>query len=81
MEAEPAEPGEEVDRALQDDPIPAAFERLRSMGAKEATLEAIRAEAQAEVDAAVKTAGAAAWPERASAYTDIQDTGAGRWLG
>ena len=73
--------GEEVDRALEDDPIPAAFERLRSMGAQAASLEAIRAEAQAEVDAAVKTAGAAAWPDRASAYTDIQDTGAGRWLG
>ena len=73
--------GEEVDRALQDDPIPAAFERLRAMGEQSAALEAIRAEAEAEVGAAVKTAAAAAWPEKSAAYTDIQDTGAGRWLG
>ena len=73
--------GEEVDRAIEDDPIPAAFERLLSIGAKRETLEAIRGEAQAEVDAAMQEAGAAAWPDRGAAYTDIQDTGAGRWLG
>ena len=73
--------GEEVDRALEDDPIPAAFERLRAMGEPAAKLEAIRAESQAEVDAAVKAATEAAWPDRSAAYTDIQDTGAGRWLG
>ena len=73
--------GEEVDRALEDDPIPAAFEQLRAMGEPAARLEAIRAEAQAEVDAAVKAATDARWPDRSTAYTDIQDTGAGRWLG
>jgi pyruvate dehydrogenase E1 component alpha subunit len=73
--------GEEVDRALEDDPIPAAFEQLRAMGAPVAKLDAIRAEAQAEVDAAVKAAAEAGWPDRSAAYTDIQDTGAGRWVG
>jgi len=73
--------GEEVDRALEDDPIPAAFEQLRAMGALVAKLDAIRAEAQAEVDAAVKAAAEAPWPDRSAAYTDIQDTGAGRWVG
>ena len=72
--------GEEVNRALADDPIPAAYERLHEMGEPAAQLDAIRAEAQAEVDAAVKTASEAAWPDRGAAYTDIQDTGAGRWL-
>ena len=73
--------GAEVDRALEDDPIPAAFERLRAMGEPVARLEAIRAEAQAEVDAALKAAVEAPWPDPGAAYTDIQDTGAGRWLG
>ena len=73
--------GEEVERALEDDPIPAAFERSRAMGQPAARLEAIRAAAQAEVDAAVKAAAEAGWPDRSAAYTDIQDTGAGRWLG
>jgi acetoin:2,6-dichlorophenolindophenol oxidoreductase subunit alpha len=73
--------GEEVDRALEDDPIPAALERLLSLGAKKAQLEAIRAQAEVEVDAALLAAGSAAWPDPRAAYTDIQDTGAGRWLG
>jgi len=73
--------GEEVDRALEDDPIPAAHAHLLSMGASKQQLEAIRAEAEAEVDAALKAAAAADWPDRSAAYTDIQDTGAGRWLG
>ena len=73
--------GEEVDRALEDDPIPAAHAHLLSMDASKEQLEAIRAEAEAEVDAALKAAAAADWPDRTAAYTDIQDTGGGRWLG
>jgi acetoin:2,6-dichlorophenolindophenol oxidoreductase subunit alpha len=73
--------GEEVDRALEDDPIPAAFESLLSRGESRATLEAIRAEALAEVESAVAVATAAPWPDPSAAYTDIQDTGADRWLG
>jgi pyruvate dehydrogenase E1 component alpha subunit len=73
--------GEEVGRALEDDPIPAALERLLSMGAEKAHLEAIRVQAEMEVDSALKAADSAAWPDPGAAYTDIQDTGAGRWLG
>ena len=73
--------GEEVDRAIEGDPIPAAFQRLLAMGASNDGLEAIHAEAKADVGAAVEAAGAAAWPDPGAAYTDIQDTGAGRWLG
>ncbi|HEV8095964.1 MAG TPA: thiamine pyrophosphate-dependent dehydrogenase E1 component subunit alpha [Burkholderiales bacterium] len=73
--------GEEVDRALEDDPIPAALERLLSMGADKAQLDAIRAQAEVEVESALLAAGSAPWPDPRAAYTDIQDTGAGRWLG
>ncbi len=73
--------GEEVSRALEDDPLPAAAERLRAMGASAARLDAIRGEAAAEVAAALAAAAAAPWPDPLSAYADIQDIGAGRWLG
>lgn len=73
--------GEEVSRALADDPIPAAAERLRAMGASEADLAAIGARAEAEVTAAMGVAAAAPWPQPGAAYTDIQDEGHGRWLG
>ena len=73
--------GEEVSRALEDDPISAAAERLLDLGNQKAQLDAVRAEAKAEVAAAVAAAAAAPWPDPRAAYTDIQDTGTGRWLG
>jgi TPP-dependent pyruvate/acetoin dehydrogenase alpha subunit len=73
--------GAEVDRALREDPIPAAGRRLRAMGAGALQLETIAAEAQAEVAAALAVAGSAPWPAPRDAYTDIQDIGDGRWLG
>ena len=73
--------GEEVARALEDDPIPAAAKRLLGMGARQADLDAIVAAAQSEVAEAVRLASAAAWPEADAAYTDVQDTGGGRWRG
>jgi pyruvate dehydrogenase E1 component alpha subunit len=66
--------GEEVARALQDDPL----KRLRgSVAAGEA--ERIHREAQEEVGKALAAAAAAPWPALGTAYTDIQDTGSGRW--
>jgi pyruvate dehydrogenase E1 component alpha subunit len=73
--------GAELSRALENDPIPAAAERLRAMGAAAGELDAIRAQAEAEVTAALTAAAAAPWPDPLSAYTDIQDLGAGRWHG
>ncbi len=68
--------GEEVARALEDDPI------LRFEGRISKEDEArIRNEVQFEVKAALESAAAAPWPDQSSAYTDIQDTGKGRWLG
>jgi len=72
--------GEEVDRAIEDDPIAAALGRLLSIGAEKALLDAIRTQAEVEVEGAVLAAGSGPWPDRGAAYTDIQDTGAGRWL-
>ena len=65
--------GEEVARALEDDPLLYAREKLGQSDA-----EAIREAAEEEVRKALAAAAAAPWPEPASAYTDIQDTGS-RW--
>jgi pyruvate dehydrogenase E1 component alpha subunit len=65
--------GEEVSRALENDPLLAAEGRI---GAE--TARAIRASAEEEIRRALASAAAAPWPDRATAYTDIQDTGP-RW--
>ncbi|HEU4644004.1 MAG TPA: thiamine pyrophosphate-dependent dehydrogenase E1 component subunit alpha [Burkholderiales bacterium] len=62
-------------RELERDPLVLAAKRI----AATAQLEAIGREARAEVAAALATAHAAPWPEVRTAYTDVQDTGAGRW--
>ncbi len=66
--------GEEVARALEDDPM------LRVNIPKE-EIGRIQLEVQAEVKKALQVASAAPWPDKGGAYTDIQDTGNGRWLG
>jgi pyruvate dehydrogenase E1 component alpha subunit len=65
------------DKAIERDPLVIAAQRI----AGQDQLEAIGREARDEVAAALKAAHAAPWPEKASAYTDVQDTGAGRWRG
>jgi pyruvate dehydrogenase E1 component alpha subunit len=68
--------GEEVARALESDPISLFREKLSRQD-----IEKIEVEVQAEVSKALETAAAAPWPDKRGAYTDIQDTGSGRWLG
>jgi len=68
--------GEEVARALENDPMLVIAKKLPRDDA-----ERIQAEAQAEAAKALEVAEAAPWPARENAYTDIQDTGSGRWLG
>lgn len=70
---------DEVSRALEQDPLLIGAAGLLALGASEAQLAGIRAEAEAEVAAAVRTAASAPWPQAQSAYTDIQDTGGGQW--
>ena len=69
----------EVARAMEQDPLAIAAVRLASMGVADAEVARVRAAADAAVAAAVAAAHAAPFPEIALAYTDIQDTGAGRW--
>ncbi|OGA42033.1 MAG: acetoin dehydrogenase, partial [Betaproteobacteria bacterium RIFCSPLOWO2_12_FULL_68_19] len=66
--------GEEVSRALENDPLKLVEKRI---AAGEAA--SIRKAAEEEVRQALAAAAAAPWPEPAAAYTDIQDAGAGRW--
>ena len=68
--------GEEVARALEDDPLKRAAPALPP-----AELARIHRQAEDEVRAALAAASAAPWPQPAAAYTDVQDTGSGRWRG
>lgn len=70
---------DEVARALESDPLRISRERLVAQGVAAAELDAIDAHAKAEIDTALAQAEAAPWPAPAEAYTDIQDTGSGRW--
>ena len=66
--------GEEVSRALENDPLLFAATRLSAAEARQ-----IQAEAESEVRLALQAAAAAPWPAPEEAYDDIQDTGAGQW--
>jgi len=68
--------GEEVARALQDDPLKRLW-NLIPVG----DVEKLHRQAEEEVRQAIIAATAAPWPAAESAYTDIQDTGSGRWRG
>jgi pyruvate dehydrogenase E1 component alpha subunit len=68
--------GEEVARALEDDPLKHAAD-----GLPRTEVERVHREAEAEVREAVAAASAAPWPAAEAAYTDIQDAGSGRWRG
>lgn len=70
----------EVSRALADDPLSRSDAKFDACGLDAAARAAIRAEANAEIAAAVAAAAAAPWPDVSAAYTDVQDTGEGRWL-
>lgn len=69
----------ELQAALQTDPIARARNRLLAGGVDAAALAAVENEAHAEVEAALAAADAAAWPEAAAAFTDVQTLGEGQW--
>ena len=69
----------EVQDALRSDPLLVARRRLAEAGVAAEVIDAVDAEAQAEIAAAVRVADAAPWPAAGAAYEDIQDTGAGVW--
>jgi len=70
---------DEVKHAIENDPIKFAGRRLAVLGVTAERIAEIDAQAKAEIEAALATARAAPWPERAEAYADVQDTGAGQW--
>ena len=72
------EPGE-VASALEDDPLKLAAGRLLELGIGAGRIDAINAEARAEIEAALAAAHAAPPPAIAEAYTDVQNTGVGQW--
>jgi pyruvate dehydrogenase E1 component alpha subunit len=69
----------EVARAQESDPLKVARNRLVLRGVGADQLAAIDAAATAEIDAAMALAAAAPSPDPATAYTDVQTTGAGQW--
>jgi TPP-dependent pyruvate/acetoin dehydrogenase alpha subunit len=69
----------EVARALETDPLRLARNKLVASGITADAIDTIDAVARAEIDLALAAAEAAPWPEAATAYTDVQDTGAGQW--
>lgn len=70
---------DEVARAIATDPLQRARNRLAELGVAAEALTAADAAARAEIDAALAQAAAAPPPDPASAYTDVQNTGAGQW--
>jgi pyruvate dehydrogenase E1 component alpha subunit len=68
----------EVERALQDDPLARARRRLDALGLGAEAARILEA-ARGEVEAALAVADAAPFPDPSCAYTDVLDTGAGRW--
>jgi len=68
----------EVDRALQDDPLAIARRRMDELGRGDDAQRIVDA-ARAEVDAALAVAESSPFPDPSLAYTDVLDTGAGRW--
>ena len=68
--------GEEVARALEDDPLIRMEERV-----SKPDVAAIRSEIESEVKKALEVAALAPWPDKSGAYADIQDVGSGRWHG
>jgi pyruvate dehydrogenase E1 component alpha subunit len=69
----------EVARARESDPLKLARDKLVARAVAAEDIDAIDTAAAAEIDAAQALAAAAPLPDPASAYTDIQNTGAGQW--
>ncbi len=70
----------ELQEALKTDPIARARQKYLSLPAAEPMqLDEIERLAEQEIAAAVAFAEASAWPQASSAFTDVQNVGAGQW--
>jgi pyruvate dehydrogenase E1 component alpha subunit len=70
----------ELEQALKHDPIELCRLRMIERGIPAQACAAILAQAREEIARALASALDAPWPDEATAFRDIQDTGAGRWL-
>ena len=70
---------DELREALKTDPIARARQQYLQDGGDAAVLDTLERQAKEEVAAAVAGADAAPWPDAATAFTDVQTTGAGQW--
>jgi pyruvate dehydrogenase E1 component alpha subunit len=62
---------EEIEMQRQHEPLVRLATTLRERGVDEATLEQIRSEVEAQVEAAVEFAQNSPWPDISEAYTDV----------
>ena len=70
----------ELQEALQTDPIARARAQYLALpGSAACELDVIEQAATDEVAGALRVAEAAPWPDAASAFTDVQNLGAGQW--
>jgi len=69
----------EVEEALRADPLRQARAALAAAGEPIASLDAIDAAAGIETEAALAIAKSSPWPDPATAYEDVMDSGAGQW--
>jgi len=69
----------EVEQAVAQDPLVIAEQVLRGLGVSDHALARMRNEAELEIARVVDAADAAPWPDPRTAYTDVQDCGAGAW--
>jgi pyruvate dehydrogenase E1 component alpha subunit len=77
----PYRSAEEVTAAAGRDPLARLAAQLGRLDVAGDRLARIRAEAEAEMRAAVEAARAAPWPSPDAAFDDVQDIGAPRWPG
>jgi hypothetical protein len=71
---------EELRLAQLRDPLLRAQAHYQALGGALGDLQALDAQAAAEVAEAMAQADAAPWPEASAAYSDIQSTGEGMWF-
>jgi len=71
--------GAEVAAAEATDPIRRAERNHADRGGSSAALQSLHKQVDEELQAAVRAAEDAPWPEPAEAFQDVQDCGRGRW--
>ena len=69
----------EVEQALAYDPIKLARNELIEAGEPVAAIDEIDTAAKIEVDVALTIAKSSPWPDAATAYEDVMDSGKGQW--